>query len=43
MMYELDEVFPVHVGLDAPQLHYGLNAFFDPAHPTVVATLADDV
>jgi hypothetical protein len=43
VVYELDEVVPVTVGLDAPQLHDGLNAFLDPTHPAVVATLADDV
>src|SRR5215468_1975903 len=43
MVHELDEVVPVTVGLDAPQLHDGLRAFLDPAHAAMVATLADDV
>src|SRR5437879_360846 len=42
-MDEVDEAVPVAVGLDAPQLDDGLDAFLDPAHPAVVAALADDV
>ncbi len=42
-MDEVHEAVPVAVGLDASQLDDRLDAFLDPAHPTVVATLADDV
>jgi len=42
-MNKLHEAVPVAVGLNAPELHDGLHTLFDPAHPAVVAALADDV